>query len=131
MIGAFRQHDATDLLIKLLESKDDAIKNAVIKSLREMNASKAEEKLIGVYEGESTEIQHAILKSLETIGSVRSLPLYENILRQPLPDLQHALLCVKALHSLGDKGRKVIGQLEELNSERIRLIISHASDSRL
>lgn len=131
MIGAFKQHEAIDVLIKLLESKDDAIKYAVIKSLREMNASKAEEKLIAIYAAESAEIQHAILKSLDTIGSVKSLPLYENILRQPLPDLQHALLSVRALHSLGDKGKKIIGQLEELNSDRINLIISHASDARL
>lgn len=131
MIGAFRQHDATDVLINLLESKDDAIKFAVIKALREMNASKAEEKLIGVYAGESADIQLAILKSLETIGSAKSLPLYEQILRQPLPDLQNALLSVKALLSLGDNGKKIIRQLEELNSDRIRLMISHASDARL
>ncbi len=131
MIGAFRQHETTHILIKLLESKDDSIKYAVIKTLREMNASKAEEKLIAMYDGESAVMQNAILKSLETLASDRSIPLYENILRQPNPDLQHALLSVKALLALGDQGQKIISNLSKLNNDNLRLIISHASDVRL
>lgn len=131
MIGAFRQHETTDILIKLLDSKDDLIKSAVIKTLREMNASKAEEKLIAMYAGETEEIQIAILKSLETIASDRSVPLYESILSQPDPDLQHALFSVKALHALGDHGQKIIDRISKINNDRLRLIISHASDTRL
>ncbi len=131
MIGAFKQHDAIGVLLSLLEQKDETIKYAVIKALHEINAVQAEEKLIAMYPGESAGVQNAILKSLETIASEKSVPLYEQILRQPIPDLQQALLSVKALLTLGDRGKRILSQLSELSNDRIRLIISHASDQRL
>ena len=131
MIGAFKQNDAIPVLLRLLDQDDEPIKQAAIKALREMNASQAEEKLIAMYPLETPAVQNEILKSLETIASEKSMILYDHILRQPSPDLQHALHSVKALLMLGEQGKSIIQKLSSLNSERLRLIISHASDSRL
>ena len=130
MIGAFRQNDAIPVLLRLLDQNDEPLKHATIKALREMNALQAEEKLIAMYPLETNEVQNEILKSLETIASERSIPLYDHILRQPVPDLQHALHSVKALLSLGERGKIMLEKLDQ-KSERLQLIIRHASDVRL
>ena len=96
-----------------------------------MNAMEAEEKLIAMYPLETFDVQNEILKSLEAIASEHSISLYDHILRQPVPDLQHALHSVKALQSLGVKGNQILQKLLETKNERLQLIISHASDVRL
>lgn len=131
MIGAFRQNDAIPVLIRLLDHQDESIKQAAIKALREMNARQAEDKLIAMYPLETPVVQNEILKSLENIASDKSITLYDHILRQPVPDLQHSLHSVKALLALGDKGKKVLAHLNDVKSDRLQLIISHASDPRL
>jgi len=131
MIGAFRQNDAIPVLLRLLDQQDESIKQGAIRALREMNALQAEEKLIAMYPLETPDIQIEILKSLETIASERSLVLYDHILRQPVPELQHALHSVKALLALGEKGKNILHSLSELKNERLQLIFSHASDARL
>ena len=131
MIGAFKQHEATDVLLRMVDNDDEAIKYAVIKALREMGSSKAEEKLISMYQDSSPDIRHAILKSLESIASEKSIPLYEKILRGPVPELQDAILSVKALLSLGVRGKNIINDISDLKNERMMLVIQHASDARL
>ena len=131
MIGAFRQNDAIPVLLRLLDQQDELIKQAAIKALREMNAQQAEEKLIAMYPLETPEVQNEILKSLETIASDNSITLYEHILRQPVPELQQALFSVKALLSLGERGKSIVRKIAELNNDRLQVIISHASDARL
>lgn len=131
MIGAFKQNDALPVLLRLLDQDDESIKLASIKALREMNALQAEEKLIAMYPLETPYVQNEILKSLESVSSEKSITLYDHILRQPLPDLQHALHAVKALLTLGDRGKNVIDQLTGMKNERLQLIIQHASDPRL
>jgi hypothetical protein len=131
MTGAFKQNDAVPVLMRLLDQDDEPVKEAAIKALREMNALQAEEKLIAMYPLETPHVQNEILKSLETIASERSISLYEHILHQPVPDLQHALHSVKALLMLGDKGKGILNKLGEQKNERMQLIIRHASDMRL
>jgi hypothetical protein len=131
MIGAFKQTDAIPVLLRLLDNQDELIKQGAIKALREMNAYAAEEKLIAMYPLETSLVQNEILRSLETIASDKSLTLYDHILRQPVPDLQHSLHSVRALLSLGEKGKRILDTLNEIKSERLQLIISHASDARL
>ncbi|CAN5678088.1 hypothetical protein BH11BAC1_BH11BAC1_11000 [soil metagenome] len=131
MIGAFKQNSAVPILLKLLERDDDSFKQAVMKALREMNALQAEEKLISMYAHESSIVQNEILRSLETIASEKSIPLYEKILRQPLPEMQHALHSVKGLVTLGERGKKILSSISDLKNERLQLIISHASDTRM
>jgi len=131
MIGAFRQNDAIPVLLRLLDQDDEPIKQAAIRALREMNAVQAEEKLIAMYPLETPYVQNEILKSLETIASDKSISLYDHILRQPAPELQHALHSVKALLALGENGKNVLSRLSELKNERLQLIFQHASDPRL
>jgi len=131
MIGAFKQNDSIPVLLRLLDLHDESIRQAAIKSLREMNATEAEEKLVAMYPLETPVVQNEILKSLEAIATEKSLSLFDHILRQPAPDLQHALHSVKALMLLGDKGKSLLQKLSETKNERLPLIISHASDARL
>ncbi len=131
MIGAFRQSDAIPVLVRLLDEKDELVKRAAIKALKDMSADQAEEKLIAMYPLETPDVQNEILKALESLASEKSISFYDHILRQPLPDLQHALHSVKALLTLGEKGKNVLQQLTSLHSERLQLIIQHASDARL
>ena len=131
MIGAFRQNDAIPVLLRLLDNDDEAIRQAAMKSLREMNATQAEEKLIAMYPLETPDVQNEILKSLENISSEKSISLYEHILRQPQPELQHALHSAKALLMLGAPGKNLLQKLNENSNERLQLIIQHASDARL
>jgi HEAT repeat protein len=131
MIGAFRQTDSIPVLLRLLDQPDESIKQAAIRSLREMNSTHAEEKLIAMYPLETTEVQNEILKSLEALSSERSIVLYDQILRQPLPDLNHALHSVKALLALGERGKNILEKLNEVKNDRLQLIIQHASDPRL
>jgi HEAT repeat protein len=131
MIGAFKQNDSIPVLLRMLDLHDESVRQAAIRSLREMNAMASEEKLIAMYPLETPDIQNEILKSLEAIATEKSITLFDHILRQPVPDLQHALHSVKALLLLGDKGKSVLQKLSETKNERLPLIISHASDARL
>jgi HEAT repeat protein len=131
MIGAFKQNDTIPVLLRMLDLHDESVRQASIKALREMNALEAEEKLVAMYPLETPTVQNEILKSLEAIASEKSISLFDHILRQPVPDLQHALHSIKALLLLGDKGKAVLKRITEIKNERIQLIISHAADARL
>jgi len=131
MIGAFKQTDSIPVLLRMLDLQDESIRQSSIRSLREMNAMEAEDKLIAMYPLETHAVQNEILKSLEAIASEKSISLFDHILRQPVPDLQHALHSVKALATLGDIGRNTLQKLAETKNERLQLIISHATDPRL
>ena len=131
MIGAFKQNDAIPVLLRLLDEKNEPVKLASIKALREMNAHQAEEKLITMFPLESPAVQGEILKSLETLASEKSISLLEIILRQPVPDMSHAIYCVKALLGLGDPGKRALANIQVNNSNRLQLIIHHASDPRI
>ena len=71
------------------------------------------------------------MKALESFASEKSIPLYDRILREPAPELAHALHSVKGLLLLGSKGKAVLSELALLQNDRLQLIISHASDLRL
>jgi len=131
MIGAFKQSDSIPVLLRLLDLQDESVRQSAIRALREMNALEAEEKLIAMFPLETPGVQNEILKSLEALSSEKSISLYDHILRQPVPDLQHALHSVKALISLGDKGKNILHKILETKNERLQLIVNHASDVRL
>jgi len=131
MIGAFKQNDTIPVLLRMLDLHDESVRQAAIKALREMNALEAEEKLVAMYPLETPTVQNEILKSLEAMSSEKSISLFDHILRQPVPDLQHSLHSIKALLLLGDKGKAVLQKISETKNERMQLIISHATDARL
>ena len=131
MIGRFRQQTSTVKLIQQLDSKDERIRLAVIRSLKSLNESKAEIKMIEIYPNENITLKKEILKALEVLGSAQSAGFLERILKQKPSDLPLAIQAVRSLLSLGHTGAGIVEKLFSESDANMQLIINHAKDKRL
>ncbi|HRH65075.1 MAG TPA: HEAT repeat domain-containing protein [Bacteroidia bacterium] len=131
MIGFYRQQESANVLVKMLDHKDEHIRLAAIRALRDLNARSSEEHLITLYPLETPDIQHEILKTLEVIGKDKSSLLLEKILRQPIKEYKLAIQAVRSLLVTSGNGPQKIQEMLKGGDQTLQLIIRHALDKRL
>ena len=131
MIGRHRQQQSTDIMIKMMDNPDSLVRLAVIRALRMLSATSAEEKLIKLYPSSDDETKNEILKTLETIGKEQSDVLMEQILRQPVADYSIAIQAVRSLLATRRNGKERLNELLASAAPELKLIIQHAIDPRL
>ncbi|MFN8165322.1 MAG: HEAT repeat domain-containing protein [Bacteroidia bacterium] len=131
MIGRFRQHEAINTLVLLLKTQDERLKLAVIRAIKALSASGAEQNLIDMYALETIPVKNEILRTLEVIGTPQSLPLLEKVIKQPIEDYPLSIQAVRSLMALGEKGIKLVDQIFTQGGPQLQLVIRHAKDKRL
>lgn len=131
MIGRFRQHEAINTLVLLLKTQDERLKLAVIRAIKALSASGAEQNLIDIYALETIPVKNEILRTLEVIGTPQSLPLLEKVIKQPIEDYPLSIQAVRSLMALGEKGIKLVDQIFTQGGPQLQLVIRHAKDKRL
>jgi hypothetical protein len=132
MIGRFRQRESVQtLLVLLTNSKDERVKIAVIRALRELSADEGEELLLSLYPLENIVIKNEILKTLEVIGSSKSIPFLEKIITQPVEDYPISIQAIRAMITINKSGNNLIDKIFDQSGPQLQLIIQHARDRRL
>ncbi len=131
MIGRFRQRESVGRLLLLLDNKDDRIKIAVIKALRELNSNEGEDILLKLFPLVNNVIQNEILKTLEVIGSEKSISFLEKIIQQPIEDYPTSIQAIRTMLTINKSGESYIARIFEQSGPQLRLMIQHARDRRL
>lgn len=131
MIGTYHQHKAVPQLIGLLDNVDERLRILIIKSLRQCEATVAEQKLISRFENETTAVQDEILHSFSTLGSSSAIRFLDNLLAKPQEDISQTILIIRSLLSAGPAGIAAVEHRLSQSDERLHKAINHAKDRRL
>ncbi|MEY4593721.1 MAG: hypothetical protein RIQ47_131, partial [Bacteroidota bacterium] len=118
-------------LIGLLDNVEERLRILIIKSLRQCEATVAEQQLISRFENETTAVQDEILHSFSTLGSSSAIRFLDNLLAKPQEDISQTILIIRSLISAGPAGIAAVEHRLSQSDERLHKAINHAKDRRL
>ncbi len=130
MIKVFRQVQAADHVIALLENNDPEIRKTAISVLGDLEIKKAVFYLKHHYKYEIYENQLAILVSLNKISDESALKFLIMVIDKE-DDVQLQIEAAKAIRDLGDAGQKALEKLMHSNYKNYLIIIKHVLDKRI
>ncbi|MFM7216969.1 MAG: hypothetical protein ACKO1U_03000 [Bacteroidota bacterium] len=131
MIGRFNQLPALPSLIRMLDKADENQRILIFRTIKVCNFKDGEEALISRYSTETDAVKKEILDTLLSIASERSGPFLETLMHESDSKMDTLVKVSRCLLALGERGTKIIRELNAGKDERIKSAVLHASDPRI